>query len=94
MSQTLLGSICLTDIPKDKITVSEKNGKSYLNLVVFINDELDKFNNIASVVVSQSKEERDAKVKPSYIGNFKDSKSLAGKQLSPVEELVGDPLPF
>ena len=26
-------SICLTDLPKDKITVSEKNGKKYINIV-------------------------------------------------------------
>lgn len=93
MSQTLLGSICLTDIPKDKVTTSEKNGKEYLNIVIFVNDTVDKFNNNASIAVSQSKEEREAKVKACYIGNLKDSKNLQMKQ-AVVSEVAEEPLPF
>jgi len=71
MSTFYNGSICLTDIPKDKITTSEKNGKKYLNINVWVNDEQDQFGNIAGVSVSQTKEEREAKVKRVYIGNLK-----------------------
>lgn len=71
MSTLFNGSICLTDIPKDKITVSEKNGKKYLNINLWLNDEPDQFNNNGSIQVSQSKEEREAGAKKQYIGNFK-----------------------
>lgn len=92
MSQTLLGSICLSDIPTEKVTTSEKNGKTYLSVVIFVNDEVDKYNNIASMAVSQSKEEREAKAKAKYIGNFKDSKSIV-RAVAPTEALE-EPLPF
>lgn len=92
MSQTLLGSICLTDVPTEKVTTSEKNGKEYLSVVIFVNDEVDKYNNIASMAVSQSKEEREAKTKAKYIGNFKDSKSIV--RASAPTETSEEPLPF
>jgi len=61
----------LSDIPKEKITTSEKNGKKYLNISVWINDEPDQYNNNGSIQVSQTKEEREAEVKKLYIGNLK-----------------------
>jgi hypothetical protein len=71
MSKFLTGSICLSDLPKEKITTSERNGKKYLNVVIWINDVEDKFGNIASLQVSQTKEERESKAAKVYIGNFK-----------------------
>jgi len=71
MSTLYNGSICLSDIPKDKITKSEKNGKSYLNFNLWVNDEKDQYGNIGSINVSQSKEERLAKVPKVYFGNIK-----------------------
>lgn len=74
MSNTLYnGSICLTDIPKDKITVSPKNGKSYLSIDIWIDTEKepDDFGNVAGVTVQQTKAEREAKAKRQYIGNLK-----------------------
>lgn len=73
MSQLFNGSICLSDIPKDKITESTKNGKKYLNVVIWLNDEEDKYKNIGSIQVSQTKEERETepKIPKQYIGNFK-----------------------
>ena len=71
MAQLLTGSICLTDIPKDKITTSEKNGKKYLNVTVWVNDEPDTYGNHASIQVSQTKKEREGKAPRSYIGNLK-----------------------
>lgn len=92
MSQTLLGSICISDLPTEKVTTSEKNGKTYLSVVIFINDEVDKYNNIASMAVSQSKEEKEAKTKAKYIGNFKDSKSIVKTFAS--SEALEEPSPF
>lgn len=67
------GSVCLSDIPKDKITTSEKNGKKYLNIDIWIDTEkeADQYGNIAGIKVSQTKVERDQKVKAQYIGNLK-----------------------
>lgn len=73
MAHFLNGSICLSDIPKDKIATSTKNGKKYLNITIWINDTVDQYGNIGSIQVSQTKDERDAKVKKQYIGNFKNA---------------------
>lgn len=75
MSQLFNGSICLTDIPKDKITTSEKNGKKYLNISIWLNDDVDQYGNIGSLQVSQSKQERESGEKKVYIGNFKKPQS-------------------
>ena len=71
MSTLYNGSICLSDIPKDKITKSEKNGKSYLNFNLWVNDEKDQYGNIGSINVSQTKEERESGLKKVYFGNIK-----------------------
>jgi len=91
MAQLLNGSICLSDIPKEKITVSEKNGKKYLNVTIWINDEVDKYNNNGSISVNQTKEERENKAAKTYIGNVK----FASKQAAtPVTNDDDDGLPF
>lgn len=69
--QMMTGSLCLSDIPKDKVFVSEKSGKKYLNIVLWINEEPDKYGNNAAIQVGLTKEEREAKAKPVYIGNLK-----------------------
>lgn len=72
MNQLFIGSICVSDIPKEKLTQA-KNGKLYLNIDIWINAENDQYGNIGSVSVRQSKEEREAKLKKVYFGNFKTS---------------------
>jgi hypothetical protein len=62
-------SICLSDIPKEKIKVSEKNGKKYLNISIAGKKEKDQFGNDVYAFVSQTKEEREAKADKSYIGD-------------------------
>ncbi len=69
-------SICLTDIKElaaDKI-VKGKNGKLYIHLRSWDNDEPDQFENDFSITVSQSKEEVERykageEVKRVYVGN-------------------------
>jgi len=88
-------SICLTDIPKEKITVSEKNGKKYLSIIVDERKEADKFGNTHTVYCSQSKDERESKQAKSYIGNGK--KIVFTKAESPTNSTVSDDnqdLPF
>jgi len=69
MAGIVKASIDLTKIPKEKI-VDGKKGK-YINIVLNINNDPDQFGNQASVVVDQTKEERDAKEAKVYLGNGK-----------------------
>ena len=64
-------SICLSDIPEDKITTSS-NGKKYVNIVVDQRKEKDQYDNTHIVYMSQSKDERQAKVPKKYVGNGKE----------------------
>lgn len=81
MSKMLTGSIDLKKIDKTKIVSTDKygnefaNGAKYLNIIVWVNDEEDQYGNTANIQISQSKEEREAKEKPTYIGNLKEFKS-------------------
>jgi hypothetical protein len=68
MSAIVNFSINVEDIDKSKLIKGKKG--SYLNLTMSINDET-KFGNNASVSVSQSKEEREAKEAKTYLGNGK-----------------------
>ena len=95
MSKLYNGSICLSDIPKEKITTSEKNGKKYLNFNLWVNDAEDQYGNIGSLNVSQSKEEREAGQKKVYFGNIKEvkqSEPTAQPGSAAVDEL--NDLPF
>ena len=67
MAGIIKTSINLSQIPKDKI-ITGKKGK-YLPISISVNDEPDQFGNQGPVVVDQSKEERDAKVAKTYLGN-------------------------
>ena len=69
MAGIVKGSINLSAIPKDKI-IDGKKGK-YLPITITVNDEVDQFNNQGPMIVSQSKEEREAKVDKVYLGNVK-----------------------
>jgi hypothetical protein len=55
----LFVSICLSDIPKDKIKKAE-NGKLYLALQIRPKKEPDQFGNNVFVAVNPGKEEREA----------------------------------
>ena len=67
MAGIIKTSINLTKIPKDAIIEGAK-GK-YLPITITVNDEVDQFGNHGPVVVSQTKEEREAKAEKTYLGN-------------------------
>ena len=67
MAGIIKTSINLAKIPKDKIIDGAK-GK-YLPITITVNDDVDQFGNHGPVVVSQSKEEREAKVEKVYCGH-------------------------
>jgi len=100
MSKLLTGSIDLNKIDKTKIVSTDKNGNpfengaKYLNVVVWINDEADKYGNNASIQISQLKEEREAGVKSIYIGNLKEPQGRNNEPTSTRSAQVADDLPF
>jgi len=88
-------SICLSDIPKDRILIHE-NGKMYLNLGTYDGDEKDKYGNDFSVSIPLTKDEITRKkagedVKRVYLGN---GRIWEDKELQPASEKELDDLPF
>ena len=69
MAGIVKGSINLSNIPKDKIIVGKK-GK-YIPVSITVNDEEDQFGNFGPIIVDQTKEEREAKVAKTYLGNVR-----------------------
>lgn len=65
-------SICLTDLPKNKITVSEKNGKKYINIVCDKRKEPSAYGETHTIYVQQTKEERETKIPKQYCGSGKE----------------------
>ena len=69
MSNLILGSICLSDIPKDEHIKIGKDSKKYLNICITERRKPDKYGNTHTIYVSQDKEEREAKANKCYIGS-------------------------
>jgi len=88
MSTIVNASLDLSKIEKSKIIKGKKG--SYINVTMFINDEVDQYGNNASVIVSQTKEEREAKTPRVYLGNGR----TVGNGQSKAEESVIDGLNF
>ncbi|MFC0605920.1 hypothetical protein [Winogradskyella pulchriflava] len=88
-------SICLTDLPKERIFKHE-NGKMYLNLSTYDYDKPDQFDNDFSVSLPLTKEEIEKKksgekVERIFLGN---GKIWPDKQLQPISQEEQDDLPF
>jgi len=69
MSAIINYSLRVDKLPKEKF-VAGKDGAVYLNLTMSLNDET-RYGNNASIYVSQTKEENDAKKPRDYVGNGK-----------------------
>ena len=97
MASIIKTSIDLTKIDKTKI-IDGKKGK-YLPITITINDELDQFGNQGPVIISQSKEERDAQEKKVYLGNVQvvwtngDNVPAAPRQDGPAQAAPTAPQP-
>lgn len=70
MAQLITGSICLSDIPKDKIQTG-KNGKKYLNICISELQNVSPYGDTHTIYVSQSAMDRQAKAPKTYIGHGK-----------------------
>lgn len=71
MNDLLYGSICLSDIPKELITKSEKNGKQYINIAVPKLKNKGKFNETHAITVNVPKDQRKPDDKTIFIGSLK-----------------------
>lgn len=102
MSQLFSGSICLSDLienAKKQHSAFSKaaNGKIYVNMSTWLNDEPDKFGNTMSHQLNSKKDFREKEGKV-YIGNSKKSESTEPVAMSEsdsksiVDEFDG--LPF
>jgi hypothetical protein len=99
MAQLFYGSICFSDLiekVKEKHSAFTKanNGKIYINVSVWLNDEVDKYGNIMSILLNSKKEMKEKEEK-FYIGNCKISEQKPITELE-VKTLVEgiDDLPF
>jgi hypothetical protein len=95
-NKPMQGSICLSDLGDaykaghSAFNKSEKNGKVYANIAVWMNDEPDQYGNILSFQLNSKKDAADDKV---YFGNAKlpEGGKSAPAQTSNAKE---DDLPF
>ena len=62
-------SLRVDKLPKVKF-IAGKDGAVYVNLTMSVNDET-RYGNNASIYISQTKEENEAKKKRTYLGNGK-----------------------
>ncbi len=69
MSAIINYSLRVDKLPKEKF-IAGKDGAVYVNLTMSVNDET-RYGNNASIMISQTKEEREAKKPRTYIGNGK-----------------------
>ena len=94
MSKLLSVSIDVTKINKSELITGEKG--TYLNLTISLNDDIDKFGNTVSAWQSQTKEQREAKVNRTFLGNGKVIFDSEGRQQAPQvqQQVQEDTLPF
>ena len=59
-----------------------KNGKKYMSIKIWLNDEEDKFGNKMSVQLSAKKDAEKEKI---YIGNLKESENIEPKEFSQAD---------
>lgn len=74
-NKILVGSLCLTDIVEKakqghSAFTKAKNGKIYFNILQWINEEADQYQNNSSYQLNSSKEKKEEEGK-CYIGNAK-----------------------
>lgn len=96
-NKPMRGSICLTDLSDafkknhSAFNKSEKNGKTYANINVWMNDEPDQYGNILSFQLNSKKDATDDKV---YFGNAKLPEGVSATPATPKDDDSSDSLPF
>lgn len=88
-NRLMYGTICINDIweaiqsQHSSMTKSDKNGKVYASVKIWINPEPDKYGNNASVQLSPKKDTEDQSL---YIGNLRWSE-IKEQQQATVDDL-------
>lgn len=99
-NQLFGGSLCLTDLNElarkghSAFSKSVKNGKIYVNMLTWLNDEKDEFGNNMSHQLSSTKDMRDKEGKI-YIGNSKKletSKPVSQKDIPSDDDFSNIPI--
>lgn len=97
MSDLINVSVCVSDIPRDKIKQAD-NGKKYMNITVARRREPDQYGNTHTVFMSQTKEERENKVPRTYIEQGKGvdfhSAPVTAESVEAMPPAPDDDLPF
>jgi hypothetical protein len=102
MSNRINSSLCLTDLG-DKYRAGHSafskgtNGKIYVNITSWINDEADKFGNDVSHQLNSKQDQREAEGKV-YVGNGKTATQAAAPASqpasNPASQVPGEGVPF
>jgi hypothetical protein len=91
MGKMIVGSLDLTAILEkakaghSSIQKGKNNGKLYVSLVVWQNDEVDQYGNHFTVQLSSSKEMREKEGKAVYVGNLKYLEKGTPEETVPVQ---------
>jgi hypothetical protein len=92
--QIISCSIDVSKIDKTRL-IQGKNGSVYFNFDMIVNEEPDKYGKHASISISQTKDEREAKKPKTYLGNGKVVwKGESKKQVNSQSNDTTDSLPF
>lgn len=88
-------SLCLSDIPKEKIKQGE-NGKKYINLILSERKQVGNYGETHALSISKTKEERDMNVDTIYVGSGKEysKKTVSAEDIDNMPEAESDDLPF
>lgn len=92
-TRAITAKIDVSKIIKSKLFTSEKTGAVYLDLF-FVPSKDNKFGDDYFIVQSQTKEERQAKVKNEILGNAKFLKSNEPEVTHPATDAETSDLPF
>ena len=98
MSKTVVLKIDVTKIDKARLFEGQKG--TYLDAIVFIDDEQDKYGNNGMIVQSVKQEEREAGIKGNILGNCKiigggaKSTKYESEESNVVKKEGDDDLPF
>ena len=91
--KTIILKIDVSKIDKSKLFKGAKG--TYLDAVLFLNDETDQYGNNGMIVQSVTKEEREQGIKGAILGNCKDLSAQSQQQApAPQAQAEGDDLPF
>lgn len=90
MADFFTGSICLDDIPEAQKRKG-KDGKQYINIVIAKRQKVSQYGDTHTIYMSQSEEERNAKLPKHFIGGCKERNTQFSQQTAPVEAQVAEP---